>query len=410
MGRNFICYEPEYVGKFKCEGDKCGALCCSRDWGVTIDKETYQKYKLMHQRGIKKKIIDAIEMEPSSGDYRIKMYENHCPLLCHDHRCGIQKELGEAMLSEACAQYPRRYFKIGENMLFRVLSISCPIARGLALLKPDSMIIKKRTILLNRSISLYKKIDESIPQDVILSMMMTGVNILQNRNYSLDERLFMLGLYIDKCDENMHNDAKADELEKISNMYVRDNVDFWKNEFKNIPFLYQQYFCFIFGLLDVFYEKVVLNLNGRGQEFFTYVEKSFRLDNKEKSKNAQELLNIFTNIYNDYAQYVLSDKWYVIENYLVQQFWGEIVPFSNKEKSMENNFIMFLVYYKLMEFFLISMVGVKGSKLAVDDILELLGTISYYVTHVEGFEAIIYEYIEKELDNPVRMMEKLLIV
>ncbi|WP_173443803.1 flagellin lysine-N-methylase [Selenomonas ruminantium] len=409
MGRNFICYEPEYVGKFKCEGDKCGALCC-KDWEVTIDKETYQKYKLIQQRKLRKKIIDEIEMKTSSGDYRIKMHENRCPFLCYDYRCAIQKELGEAMLSEVCTQYPRRYFKISENMLFRVLSITCPIARKLALLKPDSMRIKKRTILLNKSISLYKKIDESIPQDIILSIMMTGVNILQNRNYSLDERLFMLAMYIDKCDENMHNDVKPDAWEKTSNIYVNNNVYFWKNEFKNIPFLYQQYFSFIFGLLDVFYEKVVLNLNGRGQEFFTYVEKSFRLDNKENSKNTQELLNIFINIYNDYAQYVLSDKWYVIENYLVQQFWGEIVPFSNKEKSMENSFIMFLVYYKLMEFFLISMVGVKGSKLAVDDILELLGTISYYVTHVEGFEAIIYEYIEKELDNPVKMMEKLLIV
>ncbi len=409
MGKNFVCYEPEYVGKFECEGDKCGALCC-RGWDVTIDKETYQKYKLIQQRKLRKKIIDEIEMKTSSGDYRIKMRENSCPFLCHDHRCVIQKELGEAMLSEVCAQYPRRYFKIGGKMLFRVLSITCPIARELALLKPDSMKIKKRTILLNRSISLYKKIDKSIPQNIILSIMMTGVNILQNRNYSLDERLFMLGMYIDKCDEIMHDDAKDDELEKISNIYVTNNVQFWQNEFKNIPFLYQQYFCFIFGLLDVFYEKAVLNLNGCGQEFFTYVEKSFRLDNKVNSKNVQELLNIFIDVYNDYNQYVLSDKWYVIENYLVQQFWGEIVPFSNKEKSMENNFIMFLVYYKLMEFFLISMAGVKGSKIVIDDILELLDTISYYVTHVESFEAIIHEYIEKELDNPVKMMEKLLIV
>ena len=47
--------------------------------------------------------------------------------------------------------------------------------------KQNHFLQLKDNIILNRSVSLYKEVDESISQDVILSIMITGVNILQNR-------------------------------------------------------------------------------------------------------------------------------------------------------------------------------------------------------------------------------------
>ena len=64
---------------------------------------------------------------------------------------------------------------------------------------------------------------------------------------SFDERLFLLGLYLDKCDEI----------------------------------------------------------------FLSYVNKAFDL---EKKKTAREFLNVFSAMYDDYSNYVLQDKWYVLDN------------------------------------------------------------------------------------------------
>lgn len=406
MGRNFICYEPEYVENFQCDGTACGALCC-RNWGITIDKETYHKYKLIPQRKLRQKILAAIDTESFPGEYRIKMCETRCPMLRSDLRCEIQKKCEEKALSNVCAQYPRRYVLHGENTLFRVLSVSCPIARELAFASPEAMNIRKKNIMLDRSIDLYKVIDSRIPSNVVLSVMMTGVKILQNRNYTFDERLFLLGLYLDKCDENISGKVTDDIWQRTADFYLQDDAQFWKNALEKVSFKYQQYFEFMFGLMDVFYEKVMVNSNRRGEIFLSYVNKAFDL---EKKKTAREFLNVFSAMYDDYSNYVLQDKWYVLENYIVQEFWGEVVPFSAEARGMESSFIIYLVYYKMMEFLLISMAGVKKDSIVVADILELISMMSYYVTHVEEFESIVLDYIGADINNPMEMMQKLLIV
>lgn len=64
-----------------------------------------------------------------------------------------------------------------------------------------------------------------------------------------------------------------------------------------VSFKYQQYFEFMFGLMGVFYEKVMVNSNRRGEPFLLYVNKAFDL---EKKKTAREFLNVFSALYDDY--------------------------------------------------------------------------------------------------------------
>jgi len=107
---------------------------------------------------------------------------------------------------------------------------------------------------------------------------------------------------------------------------------------------------------------------------------------------------------------LLDKRHYITENYIVQEFWGEVVPFSAEARGMESSFILYLVYYKMMEFLLISMAGVKKDSIVVDDIFELISMMSYYVTHVEEFESIVLDYIGIDINNPMEMMQKLLII
>lgn len=85
---------------------------------------------------------------------------------------------------------------------------------------------------------------------------------------------------------------------------------------------------------------------------------------------------------------------------MVQEFLGEVVPFSAKTRGMESSFIIYLVYHKMMEFLLISMAGVKKDSIVVADILELISMMSYYVTHVEEFESVVLDYIGTDINNP----------
>ena len=74
---------------------------------------------------------------------------NQCPLLTEDRLCRIQAELGEELLSHACATYPRIVNSIG-GIEETALSLSCPEAARLVLLNPD-LLTPARWRRLNRS-------------------------------------------------------------------------------------------------------------------------------------------------------------------------------------------------------------------------------------------------------------------
>lgn len=100
MGRNFICYEPEYVEKFQCDGTACGALCC-RNWGITIDKETYHKYKLIPQRKLRQKILAAIDTITEAGRARgRRSFGYGWPLYHAIHRFGYGASLFKRFASK----------------------------------------------------------------------------------------------------------------------------------------------------------------------------------------------------------------------------------------------------------------------------------------------------------------------
>lgn len=43
MEKKYLYFQPEYVGKFKCDGAKCNARCC-KNWAIDIDEASYEKY------------------------------------------------------------------------------------------------------------------------------------------------------------------------------------------------------------------------------------------------------------------------------------------------------------------------------------------------------------------------------
>jgi lysine-N-methylase len=61
---------------------------------------------------------------------------NQCPMLGEDRLCRIQAELGEGLLSHACATYPRIVHEIG-GVEEKALTLSCPEAARLVLLTPN---------------------------------------------------------------------------------------------------------------------------------------------------------------------------------------------------------------------------------------------------------------------------------
>ena len=104
--KKFLYFQPEYVGRFKCDGNACLDNCCCRPWNIDIDAETYKKYSQVQPPEAAEEILSHIERNESNGNYFLK--DRPCPFLTEKNLCRLQLEYGEKFLSSTCTTYPRR--------------------------------------------------------------------------------------------------------------------------------------------------------------------------------------------------------------------------------------------------------------------------------------------------------------
>jgi lysine-N-methylase len=120
---------------FRCIGAACEDTCCG-DWGVSIDRQTYEKYRTCGDPEMRRLFRQLVTISPTQGndeDYaRIALTENRCPFLTEGW-CSIQQKLGESYLSNTCSSYPRTVVSI-DGTMERSLHLSCPEAARLVLL------------------------------------------------------------------------------------------------------------------------------------------------------------------------------------------------------------------------------------------------------------------------------------
>ena len=74
MAKKFLYFQPEYIGKFKCDGSKCDARCC-KGWTITIDAATYKKYSKLKPKSIAKEITSRMKFDSECGVYIITLAE-----------------------------------------------------------------------------------------------------------------------------------------------------------------------------------------------------------------------------------------------------------------------------------------------------------------------------------------------
>ncbi|MDF2179452.1 flagellin lysine-N-methylase [Aliiglaciecola sp. CAU 1673] len=133
---------PKFYKTFQCIGAECENHCC-HDWTVTLDKDTYQKYKKhgdIKVRQIAQKHTSSCGQH--SLNYRqIKMdKDGNCPFLDTDRLCYLHKYHGEEILPATCQIYPREDRLMGTDLVSS-LSISCPEAARNILLDPSAMVL-----------------------------------------------------------------------------------------------------------------------------------------------------------------------------------------------------------------------------------------------------------------------------
>ena len=206
MNENIKMRYPSYIKDFRCVGGSCEDNCCGY-WQIHIDKKTFEKYENIQDEEMKKFVNENIFVREKcntlKNDYgQIRLGRDKvCPFLNNKNYCSLQVKLGEEYLSNVCTVFPRVINKI-DDCYEMSLDVSCIEAARLLLLKEEGIEFSEDEITIGKHFLTFN-IDTNSEEvkdtnyKYIKEIREVSIKIIKNRNYSLSERLYMLGSFLE---------------------------------------------------------------------------------------------------------------------------------------------------------------------------------------------------------------------
>ena len=386
MSNQSIILQPKYVGNFQCDGSKCNAKCCGK-WRIDIDMETYKKYQRIKNPAMRKKILSSIQPSTIQTGFQIKLNNKGvCPLLCEDNLCYIQRNMGEGALSQTCKVYPRMVQQIG-NYQFRMLAMTCPVAAEYALLSPNAMELQQ--ISCEEDTYAWKLMAKNcnmknVPNDLAaVHIMMGGLAILQNTSYTFEQRLVLLGLFLDRVE-----DCQQD-VEAVSGLIEYYNSDVFQQEISNLWENWQYYpvahHQFMNGIITVLKQEKELLIS---------------------SEHWQVMNDYYNNVYEERHHLVQERLGSVLERYWQHEWLFHAYPYSFSGGFLHNYF-SYLIAYELCQLVIHSTYALDNAW-AERNILDVLGEFSKSFDHKRDFSKALVKETEIFEKEPLKLMQVLL--
>ncbi|EPR14357.1 flagellin lysine-N-methylase [Ruminiclostridium papyrosolvens] len=375
---------PQYFRKFRCIGSECEDSCC-KGWRVNIDKETYKKYRCVQDSELRPLLDKYVTRERKNGgdivNYaKIKMIDEEalCPFLNDKKLCKIQREYGEGYLSKVCTIYPRTANRV-DNAIEMSTTLSCPAAARLALLNPEIMEFDKYEDIPNPDLmgspglNTQDKQFANRPQRYFWDIRIFTIDILQNRNYFMWERLIILGLFIEKLNkcviENKVNDIP--NIIQSYNKMIEEGT--FKGVLDSIPADCTVQLQLIKDIIDIRVNRGVLS-----KIYMECYEQFQKGINYTEEATKEEIINNYQKAFEEYYKPYMDQHEYIFENYLVNHVFARLFPFT--DGSIFDAYIMLVLHYAIIKVHLIGMAGYNKG-LNEDMLIKLISTFTKTVDH-----------------------------
>lgn len=210
--------KPIFVCKFQCVGPECLMTCCGRNWSITIDKKTHQKYVLSSRADIASIAKEnLVLLRKGKNSYsRVKLNEKgECPFVDENKLCMIHRDLGEEALSHTCSTYPRSSTRY-QNETRHTLTLSCPEVVRRVLFDPDAMLLQEQDELVAgyKTNLIGQRQSVSQTQQVIH---LFAWNLIQSPSHNIEENLMALAQFI-LCLQHVNFDLH-NKFAEVENFY-----------------------------------------------------------------------------------------------------------------------------------------------------------------------------------------------
>ncbi|MGY5266319.1 flagellin lysine-N-methylase [Paraclostridium bifermentans] len=390
----------DYYDDFRCSGNKCEDTCC-KEWNITIDKKTYMTYKNLKNSEFKNKLMKSIgrnRQSKSELDYsKIKLVSNKCPMLSENGLCEVYINLGEEYMCNTCKTYPRSY-NLVEDTIESSLCISCievarnillreePIEFNLDLKESDVKKIEK-----NINNTKFKTLREKYFNEIRIF----SIGLVQNRRFSIEERLTILGLFI-KTISRLKEDLVIQTIQQYDNNIQNGAFD---NLLKDINF--DNTIDAQLEFLTNIY-KIIISKNIRDQRF---MENFINIVNKLQlvSSNPELIKDRFVESLNDFYNPFMKNYEYIYENYLVNYMFKNLFPISNM--SLLDTYVNLVAHFSVIKMNLIGLCGHYKEEMDDEKVLHFIQSFAKVVEHDITIVDKLHRYLsENEMNTFAHMV------
>ncbi len=372
-------FMPQYMNEFKCIGSKCIDTCCA-GWDINIDEDTYRLYK--NSTGKLKELVEGKFIENNNSDSYLNKANmllkpgNKCPFLNENLLCDIHGNIGEEKLCVTCKRYPRVY-NIVDNVYELSGLPSCIEVCNLGLRSKEKIeFIECEKDIDIDSIEIRRIIDTEAFEgsDSILQyfwdIRVTSINIIQNRHVNLEERFRLLKAFYNGIEKAL-KEYDFEEIEDLIELISEEDYSTLEREDFN-----ETHNEFYYELAS---EKLLSNIKS---ERLKKIVTTYKL-------NLQNIENISRVIReNKKLQERIEELEYVLENYIVNNIFKDLIPFNKGEEllvSLEN----LINRYRVIKAYSLVLSIEKEENLNEELLIEIIQSLSKDIEHNKVYETIL---------------------
>ena len=390
---------------FECIGNLCEDTCC-RDWDIVIDQDTYFKYKRVDKpefKDIFEKGTTRLKCANKNNYALMNLNEDkECMFLDENKLCSVYKMLGPEKMCYTCRIYPRILINIYDTVE-KTLTLSCPEACRKILFRENPIEFNLREFDNKNNFNVTKIFAENnkdcFSKEVFFGLQSFAIGLLQNRYYSLEDRLLTLGMFIEDITNKSDN-----EIFDIIDSY---NLKIQNGVFKGISSYINKE-----DTLDTeiqycvnIYLSVVHNFKQtKIRDIMAKVEEGLQLSKSNEFDNFKEN---YISIKNNYANDIFEKYYYVFENYLVSYIYKHPLMFLTR--NLMSNYAEMLLYYNMIRFSMIGAIGSLKEETQESDLVLIISTVSRGVEHNETTIKSLKSLVEKLNLNKLSNMTALII-
>lgn len=394
--KKFPTVMPTIYDKFQCKGGACRNTCCQQ-WEINITRGEYNKLRHRIKDEKMQSLFHRVPRKEATDDrYALVELdeEGYCPYLTDSKMCGLQLEHGYPILPNICKLFPRIYKQINHELHAFSLDTGCE--RTLELLWEEAENGLRFTSDMRDNLGLLSR-DSVAPKFAVFSDYISDIQnlciwLLQNRDYSLSDRMLILGLAMRELQEI--EDAQA--AERIPEWFVK-----WQAHTKGSVLAEtlsqlegnRQWFLMNNG-------KLLLNLRRIPFINQLYPSLAEHIDLVRQPESFSCNADKYHALDTQFAQQFPNID-HFFENYMVLTLFRLIFPFN--QASVWQSYLYLCSFYSLMRF-----VAVAAAPHSIEELIDALSILSRTCLNMNYFSNFTAEQLDSSDSSSLAHMAILL--